>query len=66
MMSYRQPLTKFTLFDLGLPAGGNEYYEVAELSIPQKETRCDFVSGATLDEKVEAFARRIVEVSRGI
>jgi electron transfer flavoprotein beta subunit len=66
MMSYRQPLTKFTLFDLGLPAGGNEYYEVAELSIPQKETRCDFVSGDTLDEKVEAFARRIVEVSRGI
>jgi electron transfer flavoprotein beta subunit len=66
MMSYRQPLTKFTLSDLGLPADGNDYYEVAELSIPQKETRCDFVSGDTLDEKVEAFARCIVEATRGM
>ena len=67
MMSYRQPLTKFTLSDLGLAAGANnDYYEVAELFIPQKETRCDFVSGDTLDEKVEAFARRIVEVTRGM
>lgn len=66
MMSYRQPLTKFTLADLGFAADGNEYYEVAELFIPQKETRCDFVSGDTLDEKVEAFARRIVEVTRSM
>lgn len=66
MMSYRQPLTKFTLSDLGLAVGANDYYEVAELSIPQKETRCDFVSGDTLDEKVEAFARRIVEVTRSM
>ena len=66
MMSYRQPLTKFTLSDLGLAAGGNDYYEVAELSIPQKETRCDFVPGDTLEEKVEAFARRIVEVTRSM
>jgi electron transfer flavoprotein beta subunit len=66
MMSYRQPLTKFTLADLGLAADGNDYYEVAELSIPQKETRCDFVSGDTLDEKVEAFAQRIVEVTRSM
>jgi electron transfer flavoprotein beta subunit len=64
MMSYRQPLTKFTPGDLGLPADArdpNGYYEVAELFIPQKETRCDFVSGDTLDEKVDAFARRIVK-----
>src|SRR3712207_4717696 len=50
MMSYRQPLTKFTPADLGLAAGGNDYYEVAELFVPRKETRCDFVSGDTLDE----------------
>jgi electron transfer flavoprotein beta subunit len=64
MMSYRQPLTKLTPEDLGLAAearAGNSYYEVAELFIPQKESRCDFVSGDTLDEKVEAFARRIVK-----
>jgi electron transfer flavoprotein beta subunit len=66
MISYRQPLTKFTLADLGLPAGGNDYCEVAELFIPQKETRCDFASGDTLDEKVEAFARRIIAVTRSM
>jgi electron transfer flavoprotein beta subunit len=67
MMSYRQPLPIWTLDDLGIEAGearaGNSYYEVADLSIPQKETRCEFVSGDTLDEKVAAFARRIVEVT---
>jgi electron transfer flavoprotein beta subunit len=70
MMSYRQPLTKFTHDDLGLPSDGardaNTYYEVAELFIPQKEARCEFVPGDTLDEKVEAFARRIAEVTRAM
>jgi hypothetical protein len=37
---------------------------VAELAIPQKETSCEFVTGDTLDEKVEAFAKRIIEVTR--
>ena len=65
MMSYRQPLDTLTLADLGLAgAGAHDYYEVAELSVPQKETRCDFVSGDTLDERVEAFARRLAEVTR--
>lgn len=67
MMSYRQPLTQWTLDELGINAdearAGNIYYDVAELAIPQKETRCEFVSGDTLDEKVEAFARRIIEVT---
>jgi len=67
MMSYRQPLTQWTLDELGINAdearAGNTYYDVIELAIPQKETRCEFVSGETLDEKVEAFARRIFEVT---
>lgn len=67
MMSYRQPLEKWTLDDLDIKASearaGNTYYEVAELFIPQKETRCEFVSGDTLDEKVEAFAKHIVEIT---
>jgi electron transfer flavoprotein beta subunit len=67
MLSYRQPLTVWTLDDLDIKAdearAGNNYSEVAELAIPQKETRCEFVAGDTLDEKVEAFARRIIEVT---
>jgi electron transfer flavoprotein beta subunit len=70
MMSYRQPLMKWMLDELGVDAdearAGNSYYEVSELFIPQKETRCEFVSGDTLDEKVEAFAHRLVEVTRAL
>jgi electron transfer flavoprotein beta subunit len=70
MMSYRQPLTKWTLDDLDIDANearaGNTYYEVADLSIPQKETRCEFVTGDTLDERVEALAKRIVEVTGAV
>jgi electron transfer flavoprotein beta subunit len=66
MMSYRQPLKTWKLEDLGLAPGAaatsNSYYKVAELFVPQKETRCEFVKGETLDEKVEAFASRIAEV----
>ena len=65
----RHTLT-IALDDLGVDANevraGNTYYEVAELFVPQKETRCEFVAGDTLDERVEAFAKRIVEVTSAI
>jgi electron transfer flavoprotein beta subunit len=70
MMSFRQPLTQWTLEDLNISAAearaGNTYYEVADLSIPEKETRCEFVGGDTLDERVETLARRIVEVTHAL
>jgi electron transfer flavoprotein beta subunit len=70
MMSYRQTLVTWTLADLNIDVdevrAGNTYYEVVDLFIPQKETRCEFVDGDTLDEKVEAFARRIVEVTSAL
>jgi electron transfer flavoprotein beta subunit len=70
MMSYRQPITKWTLDDLGLNASeikaGNSYYEVVELFIPVRDSNCEFVSGDTLDAKVEEFARRILEVKSSI
>jgi hypothetical protein len=36
MMSYRQPLTQWTLAELGHEIEEAKYYEVIELSIPQK------------------------------
>jgi len=70
MMSYRQTLLQWTLDDLGIDAdearAGNSYYEVVDLSIPQKETRCEFVTGDTLDERTEAFAQRIVAVTSAL
>jgi electron transfer flavoprotein beta subunit len=66
MMSYRQPLTTWTLSDIGANTDANSYYETAELAVPQKEMHCEFVAGDTLDEKVENFAKRILEVTGSI
>jgi electron transfer flavoprotein beta subunit len=70
MMSFRQPITRWTLDELELDAGeirrGNSYYEVADLFIPAGETQCEFVSGDTVEEKVDELARRIAEVTRRV
>ena len=67
MQSFRKPITKWTLAELDLdPSQSNSYYEVAELSIPRKETQCEFVAGETLEEKVAGFAHRVTEIMRSI
>jgi electron transfer flavoprotein alpha/beta subunit len=69
MMSYKQPLAQWTLAELGLDETtmtGNSYYEVIELAIPEKESRCEFVAGDTLDERVEQLAKRITEVTSAL
>ena len=67
MMSYRQPLTKWTVDDLGIDAAaaraGNTYYEVTELFVPQAETKCEFVAGETMEEQVEMLFKRITAVT---
>jgi electron transfer flavoprotein beta subunit len=65
MMSFRQTLTKWTLGDLGVSAS-ESYYEVAELSIPVKESSCEFVTGDTLEERVGQLAERILAVKRAL
>jgi len=65
MQSYRQPLTRWTLADLGLTAEqlrGDAYTEVVELFIPVKENACEFITGNTLNDRIAAFAKRVSEV----
>ena len=62
MASYRQPLTTWKRQDLHVDADTNRYYEVVQLSVPQKETSCEFVKGDTLNDRVAAFAQRIIGV----
>ena len=50
MMAHRQPLTQIPVADLGV--ADSEYYEVVELAIPQKESRCELVSVDVLAEKL--------------
>jgi len=64
MQSYRKPLAKLSLGDLGIdPAAANQYYQVAELFIPKKESHCEMIEGESLDEKLDELARRIKEVT---
>ncbi len=67
MQSYRKPISKWTLAELGLDAGtANAYSIVADLIIPTKESQCEFVSGETLEEKIDAFAHRVTEIIRSL
>ena len=70
MKSYRKPLTTWGLADLEVDAGairsGTSFYEVVELFVPRQEVHCEFVSGDSLEEKVEDFARRVAEVMSAV
>jgi electron transfer flavoprotein beta subunit len=61
MKSYREPLTTWHVDELGIDTGC-AIAEIVELSIPAREITCQFVEGDSLDDKVEAFARRIADV----
>jgi electron transfer flavoprotein beta subunit len=67
MQSYRKPLAKWTLAELAIdPGTAASYYSVAELFVPRKETQCEFVSGDTLEAKIDAFAQRVMDCVRSI
>ncbi|HVR30013.1 MAG TPA: electron transfer flavoprotein subunit beta/FixA family protein, partial [Thermoanaerobaculia bacterium] len=70
MMSYRKPLQKWRLADLGLDGAalgdGRSGYEVVDLYVPKKDVRCEFVEGDSLEDKVGAFARKVAEVVNAV
>jgi electron transfer flavoprotein beta subunit len=61
MKSYRKTLTAWQVDELGVSLE-DRVAEVVELSIPVKEITCEFVQGDSLEQKVDAFARRIADV----
>ena len=65
MKSYRKPLTTWEVDELGVPSD-EVVAEVVELSIPSRDISCEFVDGDSLDEKVDAFARKIADVMSGL
>jgi electron transfer flavoprotein alpha/beta subunit len=65
MMAFRQPLTRLTVAELGLTESqANVAAEIVGLTIPVKESRCEFAVGETLDQRVSAFAHNIMAVLR--
>ncbi len=65
MKAHRKPLTTWSFDELGV-AADEKVAEVVELSVPEKHVTCEFVEGDSLDEKVDAFARRIAVVMSGL
>ena len=64
MMAHRQPLTQWTVAELGVEP--IDYYDVLSLEIPHRESRCEIVSGETLEQKVDALAHKLVEVTAAL
>jgi electron transfer flavoprotein beta subunit len=65
MKSYRKPLTTWNVDELGV-ATDEKVAEVVGLSVPEKDITCEFVEGDSLDEKVDAFARKIADVMSAV
>src|SRR5262249_12699630 len=67
MQSFRKPLVRWGLADLGLTAdmlqAGTDA-DVVELTIPTRDVACEFITGETLKERVDAFADRVLDVLR--
>jgi electron transfer flavoprotein beta subunit len=57
MLAHKQPLTRFTVDELGVAPV--DYYEIVELAIPQKETRCELLD-------VDGLAQRITEITAAL
>ncbi len=65
MASYRKPLTRWGVEDLDIAtqsASTTASCELVDLVLPQKNSNCQFITGDSLDQKVEAFARRVREI----
>lgn len=69
MKSYRKPMETWTLADLDVDAdavrSGTSYYELVELTVPEKKVSCEMIEGDTLDQKVDALARHVVSAMGG-
>jgi electron transfer flavoprotein beta subunit len=65
MKAYRKPLTTWNVDELGV-AADEKVAELVGLSVPEKHVTCDFVEGDSLDEKIDAFARKIADVMSGL
>ena len=66
MMAHRKELTSWSLEEVGLSeddvrhAAGRT--EVVDLFVPEKKTTCEFISGDSIDERLQQFAQRVVEI----
>ncbi len=66
MQAFRQPITTWSLVDLGVDTQSVTddlaSTEVVELTIPKKQSHCEFVTGDSLEERISKLAQRILTI----
>lgn len=70
MMAHRKELTSWSLEDIGLSEDGvrdaASGTEVVDLLIPERDTTCEFISGDSIEERLQEFAQRIGDIVRNV
>ncbi len=68
MKAHRKKLTSWSLADIGLSDDAvrqaADSTQVVDLFVPERDTVCEFISGDSIDERLQEFAQRIVDVVR--
>jgi electron transfer flavoprotein beta subunit len=66
MMAHRKELTSWSLEDVGLSEASVRQVagvtEVVELFIPEKDATCEFISGDSVDDRLQKFAQRVIDI----
>jgi electron transfer flavoprotein beta subunit len=70
MLAHRKQVTTWSLEDIGLdPAVAHETSatsQVVELYVPEDNSSCEFIIGDSKDDRIRAFAQRILDVIRSV
>jgi electron transfer flavoprotein beta subunit len=61
LLSGRQPITRWSLADVGLAPSEETYSQVKTLSLPERKSQCEFIQGESLDERIKQLAHRIAQ-----
>lgn len=68
MKSSRKPIAQLSLEDLGLSPddleGSHGWSQTVDLAIPVKDTKCEFIEGDSIEEKIDSLAEKIVAIVR--
>ena len=70
MMAHRKELTTWSLQNVGLDEETvrrqSTATQVVELFVPERTSKCEFISGNTTQERIAAFAERVADVLRSV
>ena len=70
MKAHRKELATWSFENVGLDEETvrrqSNATQVVELSVPERASNCEFISGDTAEEKIAAFAEKVADVLRSV